>query len=326
MLKKTGKSITVPAQGDPQPVTLKLARGLEVRGFVQDAAGKPAVGAVVRGDNADRTYIQKSATTDARGRFVLSGLSPHVKTTLTIADAQGTAERVIEGIPDFPWDKTRTEQIDVTLAAGVRLSGRVLKDGKPLPGVTMRLNRLVPEGHDRQRIQPLTDVVTDSAGLYAFAGLAPGDGYEIEIIADGLVAPNWRHQSPWMQTVPKDAHGEVHLPDAVLVSNRQSLRGIVIDPAGKPVPGIEVSAKIVNGDFAQCPRVGPPPWVATDDHGRFELTQLPDLPIELMAYKGNPKGGPIRNASKIQPAKNQTDIRILFDPALDSVPEDLDGK
>ena len=63
----------------------------------------------------------------------------------------------------------------------------------------------------------------------------------------------------------------------------------------------------------------------TNQEGRFALTGLPDLPIEIMVYKPNPQGGVIRRSSKVRPELNQQDIRILFDPALDEPIEDLDS-
>ena len=62
----------------------------------------------------------------------------------------------------------------------------------------------------------------------------------------------------------------------------------------------------------------------TDAQGRFDLRQLPNLPIELMAYVRNPKGGTILHPAIARPKRNQSDIRILFDPALAVKPKDLD--
>ena len=316
-------AVNVPASGNVEPVTLKIARGLEVRGVVHGPSGKPAVGVMVRAENFDGPYINKSTTTDPQGRFTLTGLSPHTKTIVTVAGEVGIAERTIEGSPEHPWDKTRVERVELNLSPGIRLTGRILKDGKPIAGIRMRLDKLVPVDRGA-RIQQLAEIETNANGEYSVAGLAPGDGYQFEVLTpDGIIAPDWHHQSPSAPKLPADARDEVHLPDATLITCGQSLRGIVVDPAGKPVPGITVSAKIANGDFLQRPRIGPQPWMETDEQGRFELSQLPDKPLELMAYKSNPKGGTIRYASRVQPPMNQHDIRILYDPALDKDAEDL---
>jgi len=118
------------------------------------------------------------------------------------------------------------------------------------------------------------------------------------------------------------------LPDVHLVTRNQSLRGVVVDPQGKPVAGATVSCSLARtGDSLSRPPMGPVPWTKTDEEGRFELTMLPDEPIRLMVYIANPKGGVIRYASHADPKMNQQDIEILFDPDLsrDRV-EDLDAK
>jgi len=52
---------------------------------------------------------------------------------------------------------------------------------------------------------------------------------------------------------------------------------------------------------------------------------LPDQRISLFAYyKCNPAGGRIRYPSRSNPEINVTDIKIVFDPSLLELPEDLD--
>ena len=91
-----------------------------------------------------------------------------------------------------------------------------------------------------------------------------------------------------MQKVPDVDRDVIELPDAHLLTRNQSLRGIVVNPDGKPVPGITVSASLASGEMLSRPQVGPPPWEETDEQGQFSLELLPDKPIKLMAYKANP--------------------------------------
>lgn len=132
---------------------------------------------------------------------------------------------------------------------------------------------------------------------------------------------------PYVQTIDqREERPEIRLPDCRIVSHGQTLRGVVVDPQGKPVPGITVSANIAGGDTLARPPDLPKPWTDTDELGRFELRQLPDQPIELMAYRPNKAGGRIRYPSKVRPRMNQTDIRIILDPKLLQDVEDLDAK
>jgi hypothetical protein len=87
-------AIDVPAQGQMTPITLKLARGLAIRGKVVDAEGKPVAGAVVHGRNEEVRASQgqsftfmierAAATTDGEGRFELAGLWPQQKSEIEV--------------------------------------------------------------------------------------------------------------------------------------------------------------------------------------------------------------------------------------------------
>jgi hypothetical protein len=207
----------------------------------------------------------------------------------------------------------------------VTLVGRVLKAGKPRPGVTMSLYRSPAETPNRHASKPFVEVKTDDLGRYAVPGLAAGDGYFFKVHpGDTSDDSGWTHQSPYLQTLRPETAGFVRLPDIRLIDREQSLSGIVIDPNGNPVSGVTVSAKIADSYIhVSRPEDGPPPWVETDANGRFDLRQLPNLPIELIAYVSRPEGGTILHPAIARPERNQSDIRILFDPALTKKPESL---
>jgi 5-hydroxyisourate hydrolase-like protein (transthyretin family) len=208
----------------------------------------------------------------------------------------------------------------------VTLVGRVLKDGKPRRGVAMSLYRSPSGSPGRYAPKPFAEVKTDDLGRYAVPGLAAGDGYYFRVHpGDTSADPGWSHQSPYLQTVRPGTAGFVRLPDIRLIDRDQSLSGIVVDPKGTPVSGVTVSAKIADTYIhLSRPEHGPPPWMETDAQGRFDLHQLPNLPIELMIYIRNPQGGPILHPAIARPKRNQSDIRILFDTTLTEKPEDLD--
>lgn len=55
----------------------------------------------------------------------------------------------------------------------------------------------------------------------------------------------------------------------------------------------------------------------TDKQGRFELSPLPDVPLELMAYLRPTDGDyTIRFPARVKPRPGQQDIRIVLDPSL----------
>ncbi|HEY1379398.1 MAG TPA: carboxypeptidase regulatory-like domain-containing protein, partial [Gemmataceae bacterium] len=215
---------------------------------------------------------------------------------------------------------------DFTLDPGVTLSGRVLHDGKPRAGVVMKLVRSIPLGDGRSaRSSECGECTTDVDGRYRVGGLKAGDRYFF-MIEDpaGMADPGWHYQSPYIQTLRPGAD-EVKLPDVKLMSRAQTLRGVVVDPQGKPVAGLTVSARLGNGQSLSRPQTGPPPWTETDERGRFELRQLPDQPLELMIYRRSPGGTRIRYPAVVRPAVNAQDIRAVFDPTLGGEVEDLDA-
>src|SRR5205085_5408022 len=124
------------------------------------------------------------------------------------------------------------------------------------------------------------------------------------------------------QSVPTGQR-EVRLPDLHL-SRGQTISGIVVDPKGKPLPGIHVGARL-NGQSVARRESHSPPWTETNEQGRFELRELPDEPVELFVYKRKPKDPAIKNSTKVKTAMNQKEVRVLFDPALGEDIEDLDA-
>jgi hypothetical protein len=290
---------------------------------IRDGDGKPAANALVQVQNEGRNYRRSTARTDAEGRYEVVGLAPRADAMLIVSGPGGFAWAKIEGDPSHPRDRTRRKELDLRLQPGVTLTGRALFQGKPRPGVVLKLHRTL--GEEKDRFLFLGQVRTDAEGRYRVKGLAVGDRYYFEVVdTDGLADPDWSHQGSRISTI-QGGRAEVALPDLQLRSRGQSLRGIVVDPQGKPVAGVRISASLGNGRFLSRPATGPPPWTETDDQGRFALQQLPDEPIELMAYQSDGQGGRVRYPSISRPRMNQQDIRMVIDPSLNEPIEDLDA-
>lgn len=168
---------------------------------------------------------------------------------------------------------------------------------------------------------------TDEEGMYKLGGLHKGDRYQLEIEpqADAEVR-DWVYQSPYFHTMELEDGSTLELPNAELKSHGQTLAGVVVDLEGNPVAGVTVSTRMASGRSLSRPQRGPPPWTKTDAQGHFRLSQLPEEPLSLMTYQANQAGGSIRYPSHTNPKMNQQDIRIVFDPALRELPEDLDAR
>ena len=322
--------IDVPEDDAPiDEVTIKISRGLVVKGIVVAPSGKPIAGVPVRAENQDRPYTKVSTISDRDGRFELGGLSPLVATRVSAQTKFGAAETIIPAKADQPWEKTLARAIALRVETGTTLTGRVVHKGKPMAGVTMRLTKSPPTkpGQKIGQYRFFGETKTDAKGRYSITGLKKGEHYEFEIIAPGnLQARGWEYQSssPYVHSVTVEDGETVELPDVKLTSNGQILRGIVVDPGGNPVGGIRVSAQLKSGEYLAPPLRGPPPWTTTDADGKFELVNLPDELIVLRANKPNPAGGVIRNPSRAAVDLNAKDIRIVLDPKLGTGIEDLD--
>jgi hypothetical protein len=331
-VNQTAGSSTASVAGNPKAATdrtisrgveLHLKQGITLSGRVF-YLGKP------RGDVLMRLY--KSVGADDDG----TKISPLGPTMRTYPVAAGSAEAVAVKLK-ATFKDSNTFKVSVLTKSEILVyaepteHAKIAKDleisktsnGAPrIPSTNLYPGRAIDAPPARYFT---TDYRTDADGFYHVSGFKVGDSYYFEIVdADGLVDPQWMHQRTRSQTVGAGS-AEIRLPDVNLISSGQTLKGIVVDPRGQPIGDVTVSASLVRG--MGLPRLsrGPPSWTKTDGNGRFEIRQLPDLPVELMAYRANPKGGTIRHPSRIQPKLNQQDIRIVLDPILDQGIEDLDA-
>ena len=317
--KKHRITVDVPIEGGAQPLRLEVSRGLVVIGSVRDVAGAVVPEATVRATSLGRYGPRvRETVSDETGRFAITGLNPRESYDVSAVSGNGVALQTVSSEDAPSIGQPRKVAIELKLAPTVTLRGRVLHADKPLAKVRLELSQGRPVGEGRTRYRALDRAMTDKDGRYELSGLRPGDQYSIAIDPPfPAVDPTWTHQSPYIKTLAADAQEEVTLPDVRLVRTSQTLAGIVVDPDGNPVAGASVSARVQGGRSLSRPRTGPPPWTETGKDGKFRLQQLPDQPLELMAYI-RPKGSDrrIRFPARVKCELNQQDIRILLDPSL----------
>lgn len=304
--------------------TIEVVGTHEIAGQLVGVKDQPLPNVQLFAIHGNRRY--GFGTSDAEGRFKLR-VPDGIETKIEVyVEGRGSMPvQVIQREPlvvRYTADASEKEmEAKRSGKADVAVSGRVLFSGKPLAGVQVTLNRGTPvslgSNESGTRYSQVSEMKTDALGSYRLSGLKVGDEYQLDIKPPFPAAdPEWHHQSPYIHRLPKDAKSEVVLPDVKLRKLSQSIAGMVVDPDGKPVKGAAVSAQLRNGASLTRPQSGPPPWTQSDYQGRFQLKELPDEPLAIMAYMPNPKGGRIRSPAKLNVDQNQQDVRIVLDPSL----------
>lgn len=323
-----GVDVVVPETGDIPPVTLPFTPGLVIEGTVVDAAGKPVRNQLVRVEGTETSFYPLAARTDSQGRFRLAGMPPFAAVLVSATAGGAAAEAVIPGAPQLGDLDLRRERVSLTLLPGVQLSGRVLKQGQPLAGARVEVRRSRPATGERSRVFAV--VTTDKDGRYLVGGFEPGDSYQLQITAsDGSLAVGGPQVGPFPQTIPADQMGVLQLPDVSVVGAQQSLAGIVVDREGNPVADVQIVVRLANGEPIPRRDAEARASLSTGPSGRFRLDKLPDEPLQLTAFVRPPRqaapGTPIRFPAELQPALNQTDIRLVLDARLADPVESLDS-
>jgi len=248
------------AAGDD--VICVLERGLELQGIVLDAETElPVVGALVVTCEGLSSELARG---DAIGRFTFAGLE--AGTVDLVALALGYEPGVLEGLVV---GGERTLPVELRLDPGPAVGGfvRDADTGAPVPEalVTYRLGavgatRVLPEGAEL----PEATCRSAATGSFRFARLGVREaGLSVE--AEGYAPASL--EGPRLLENPGAL--EVRLVRGATV------RGVVLDPRGQPVP----FADVWQARGSEPPR-------KTDLRGSFEWTELdPVSRIQLVAHR-----------------------------------------
>lgn len=305
-------AVDVPQSGPIEPLVIDVSRGLVIRGAVTDAVGAPAREILVAASrDIPITSPAVRVLTDADGRFEIAGLDPREPYWLSAIGAGLAGFGAVTGEPGHSVARAREVEINLDLKPALTLVGRVLFDGQPQAGVELTLLR-----HDQRGHRELHAVATDADGRYRLSGLKPGDSYSVEVEPPfPALDASWRHQWPHVVKLPETAPDELALPEMNLVALTQSLAGVVVDPDGRPVVGARVTAmRRKNGGAINyaSPSRRAQAFTETDYAGRFELRELPDEPLSLVAHIYT--GKPFQLPAPVNAELNQQDVRIVLAP------------
>lgn len=232
-----------------RPLEIVLTRGATVTGRVVDGFGAAVAGAMVRAEGAEKprdVFFQRGrpvfAQTDEDGEFVLSGVAHGaVRVQARGEEFQPGEPLLLDLAPGERRDGVRLE-----LQRGGALAGRVSgPDGEPVADVQVSTSSgRLGFGHGRAR--------SDSEGRYRIGGLRPG---AVQVQAD---------HPEYVAAVREATIGAGETRLDLELGRGIEISGRVVDDAGAPVAGAEVS---LAGDFRRGYR---PPETTAED-GSFRL-------------------------------------------------------
>ena len=256
---------TQVGSGDNE-VSLTVVAGAKVAGRVVDDKGTAVAGARVIYSGASDWSLQAderhdAAISKADGVFEFEALPAGSFRFIASHDdlAPGTSTLVtLDGT-------TARSGVMITMAAGAVIRGRVVDAAKqPVASARVRIGLALRT----MIVAPPRQAFTDDKGNFEIKGLP-----RRELVAVAL------HETASSQSVPVDAtRGDVS--DVTLTLDvTGTIAGIVVDPAGQPVEGVQVSAGPNFRDAGAAPdlvnwRLRGFPQELSDAAGHFTLTGL----------------------------------------------------
>lgn len=224
------------------------AERVRVLGSARDADGRPLAGLFVRAGGA-------RAACDAAGAFELEADDPGGQ---VVADDAGWTTVVAGRVPERGRER---EGVLVVAAPALELAGRVVDaGGRPVAGASVAAHlpadfaARFAESFDHSRgLAPSWRAETDAGGRFALAGVGRVAGLRVVARRDNFLPADVAVEL----APPGAAQPELVLMLAAPPDDPQHVRGVVVDPWGRPVAGALVGMGRAS--------------TATGDDGRFAL-------------------------------------------------------
>jgi uncharacterized GH25 family protein len=310
---------TIARKADPakKPVEVVLSKlDLEkldpkrvLRGVVFDPAGKPLPGARISARNFITTaysgyspnIFDPVAVTNFRGEFVLTSKSQITEADLLV-EGNGVAPRIVPG------RKPEANPQSIRMTAGATLSGRFVREGKPVAGAIVGL---VQANRGLFNYLGDTSIGTDENGRFTFLNVHPNDDYFVY----GLIGAIKGGGAVEAKAVRLAAEGATTDVGDLPVVRGHRIKGQVVLSDGKPIP--PKTRLMVSREHA---------WDSTrvelDTDGRFEISGLPTerytLNVSLRGYHLSSKNHSVdsQNPSRLVGTIDQDidTLKILMEP------------
>jgi RNA polymerase sigma factor (sigma-70 family) len=241
----------------------RLSPAAQLLGRVVAAGERTAVAeAEVRAEGIEGEAVGPSVpfTTDAEGRFNITGLAPG---SYRLLARKGTLVGALAQ-PIVVVAASVTRDLELAVRPGLVLDGTVRAKGKAVPGANVLLG-----ARTAMRVWALPPLkgVSDQAGHFSLDGVLPGE-YRLTLEAPGF--PRFQTDLSMRQSLTK----VIELEEHVAVSGR------VFTSGGDPAAGAEVQAWVQPRD---ADRAASSERATADDQGRFQFTRLGPGDLTLRA-------------------------------------------
>jgi len=227
------------------PLQIVLADGATLRGTVRNATGDVVAKAEVEIGSWD-DFAHFTTLTTPEGQFELTGLPAGEVVVMAQHDDFGKAEQRAQAFAGS------ASQCDLNLSRGLELQGRVLDEhGAPVAKVSLDFFSMDGKARWSQLAR------TDAEGRFSVPNCPPGK--KLSLLARGFDELRRNDIDPSL--------GPIELRLRRPVPETVKIRGLIVDPDGKPLPNAMVSARRPDSRSSGEIR-------ATGADGRFELGPL----------------------------------------------------
>jgi hypothetical protein len=272
-------------------------------GVVVDAAGRPLRGVKIvprmmateafRGFGPD--ILDPLAVTNLKGEFVMTSKSPMEFADL-LATGNGVAPRIFHGC------KPESNPQTLKLTPGATVTGRVVRDGKPVAGCEVGM---VQVSRSSDGFLGETAVGTDSEGRFTFLNVHPDENYFVYTILssmkDGGAAES--------KKVRSGSEGAITDVGELAVTRGHTIKGRVLLSDEKPIPA---KTRLLLGREDAWDTVS----VELDAEGRFEVG---GLPTERYSLSVNLKGYEISSKNHSSDSQNPGRLIGMIDQDIDGL-------
>jgi hypothetical protein len=260
-----------PAKLDPKRV---------LRGVVLGPDGRPLVGARVSAQGFSTAafsgfgpnIFDPVAVTNLRGEFVLASKSPIEYADLRV-EGSGVAPAVVPG------RKPEANPHRIRMTAGTTLTGRLVRDGKAVPGAAVGL---VQASRNSSTFLGATSIGTDAEGRFTFVNVHPDDDYFVY----GVMGTLKDNGAATVRPIRVGGDGSTTDAGDLLAVRGHRIKGRVLLSDGKPLPP---KIRLMVGREDAWDTQG----AVLDPDGHFEFAGLPTeryaVSVMVKGYRLSPK-------------------------------------